>query len=207
MPLNTSFYLCAGKLELPLFQFTPAGNEIAFQGGEYTFSCQAKWIEGTQLNWYKDKKLVPQNNQDKNGMIAFMFNVDQVTNTSTFHIQHLSFFNEGTYMCNVSRPGGYMRFGESKLHVIPSNSKICQAESTVSDRGEFHWHNTVAGGIAYIKCPVGYWKPWKKDWKEGMAKRHCSYDGKWIDVEDSGCAYANKITRNLHSLNGVRIFL
>ena len=156
-----------------------------------------------RLVWLKDSRSIPDNSRDKRTQITTTVDEESLTVTSTLHLQSLTLADQGSYVCNISRPGGYERLGTAQLHVLNPNAKICKAETARGNRGEFHWHDTVAGAVAYIPCPNGHFKPWRESWKVGTARRTCASDGVWMDAQYGDCAYESPVTQRLHYLSTV----
>ena len=185
--------------------FGPQGDQIAFKGDSYTFECNTTWVPGTEVTWYKDNKLVTFSPSNKHRNVAFKFNQDQVVISTVLDIKQLTVEDSGYYRCIITRQGGYQRISTSRLLIIPSDAKYCQAATTETDRGTFHWHHTAPGGAAFLPCPVGITSR-LLDHGESviMARRNCSLKGVWMEVEAQPCAHASEITQALHDLKEVR---
>lgn len=185
--------------------FGPQGDQIAFKGDSHMFVCNSSWVPGMQITWYKDNKLITDDPKDKRLEILFNFDPEQVVNSSVLDIKQLTVDDSGYYSCNVTHKGGYVHLSTFHLAIVPSDAKFCQAVSTETDRGTFHWHHTAAGGFAFLPCPVGIISSLLDHQEtEIMARRNCSLEGDWMAVEVQPCAYANEITRALHDLKQVR---
>ena len=84
--------------------------------------------------------------------------------------------------------------------LFQSDSPFCNAATTATSKGTFHWHDTAAGGTAFLPCPLGVMGSFPD--RRG-AQRNCSVNGDWMEVEAEPCVHANEITRALHDLKEV----
>ena len=184
--------------------FSPLGDEIAFKGDNYRFECKFSWIPNTQMIWYKDTQQLPSNPPSKRRTVLSKFDSVLVVLWSTLEIKELNVEDSGLYSCFVTYPGGYQFTRTSRLSVIPSDSPFCHAATTVTSKGTFHWHDTAAGGTAFLPCPLGVIGKFS-DHRGGVieAQRNCSVNGDWMEVEAEPCVHANEITRALHDLKEV----
>lgn len=185
------------NLELPVMSLGPLGDTIAFKGDSYRFECKFSWIPDMQMIWYKDSQQLPLNTSNNHRSILFKLDSIQIVWGSTLEIKELSVEDIGLYGCVVTYPGGYKFTRTSHLSVIPSDSPFCNAATTATSKGTFHWHDTAAGGTAFLPCPLGVMGSFPD--RRG-AQRNCSVNGDWMEVEAEPCVHANEITRALHDL-------
>lgn len=192
-------------LELPIRSFGPKGDQIAFNGDSYTFECNSTWLPGTEMAWYKGNELVHVDPSNKHRNVLFKFDANKLAVYSVLDIKQLTAADNGYYSCHITHKGGYQHISTSQLLIIPSNVQHCPAVVTETDRGTFYWHHTAAGGAAFLPCPVGVRSSLlDHSGTESMARRNCSLQGVWREVEAQVCAHSNEITRALHDLKEVR---
>ena len=188
------------NLELPVMSFGPLGDAIAFKRDSYRFECKFSWIPDIQMVWYKDSQQLPLNTSSNHRSILFKLDSIQIVWGSTLELKELSVEDSGLYGCVVTYPGGYKFTRTSHLSVIPSDSPFCNAATTATSKGTFHWHDTAAGGTAFLPCPLGVMGSFPD---HRGAQRNCSVNGDWMEVEAEPCVHANEITRALHDLKEV----
>lgn len=198
--LNKKEMVCE-NLKLPVMSFGPKGDEIAFNGDSYSFECKFTWIPHIQMTWYKDNQQLPLNPHNKHRNVLYKLDTSQVVLSTTVEMKGLNVEDSGQYSCIVNYPGGYQFTRSSHLSVIPTDAPFCHAETTITSKGTFQWHDTAAGGAAFLPCPLGIISKFL-DHRDSaiMARRNCSVKGHWLEVEAEPCVHANEITRALYDL-------
>ena len=186
-----------------MFQLHPSDTAITIVEGDHeTLSCTGTWRPKSHLQWYKDSSLIDPTKLAEKLSITTKFKDEQMLITSSLKFKQLTLADTGIYKCNLSNPSGYI-IGQTHLEVLSSKSKYCGAETMETNRGTFHWYDTVAKGTAHSVCPKGNINTWLKNPPRAYAWRNCSAAGNWLDIEGDQCAFSNTRTQALYRLSQV----
>ena len=184
-----------GAIDLPVFRLEPNGDQLSFTGDNFLLTCEASWSPDTEGLWFFENKPIL---EDREGEKLFTVNHQKGLTKSTYHINNLAVQDSGKYECRIVTSGG--RASKTLyLLVVEPKSSICRSEKQDTNKGIFHWHNTVSNGVAQLPCALNP----KRSNRKQVAKRQCGVNGVWKPADLSQCLYISKHTRDLFELRQV----
>lgn len=183
-----------------MFEFEPSDRAITIiEGDQERFSCIGTWRPETRVQWYKGSHPIDAKRLKERLKITTKVNEENMLISSKFEFESVSLEDTGIYKCQLSNPSGIV-IGMTELQVLNANSRYCRAEITETNRGTFHWYDTVAGGVAQALCPHGNIDTWLNSPPKAYAQRNCSAGGEWMNIKGELCAFANQRTQLLYRL-------
>ncbi|XP_053165848.1 adhesion G protein-coupled receptor A1 isoform X4 [Hemicordylus capensis] len=204
--LKESQLICAGPLELPLFELIPSQRQVVFHGDRLPFQCTATYVDNTtQVHWYHDGRLIE--TDDENGM----FVEDSIIHdccliTRELILSSIDIDATGMWECMVNNSYGSIS-KQVEIVVLETAAAYCPAERILNNKGDFRWPKTLAGIIAYHPCLQYALNsvPLLNGAEESKAWRKCNRTGRWAEESYSECPYSQEATQGLYAFSQVHL--
>ncbi|XP_061491582.1 adhesion G protein-coupled receptor A1 isoform X6 [Rhineura floridana] len=204
--LKENQLICAGPLELPLFELIPSQKQVVFHGDRLPFQCTATYLDNTtQVHWYHEGRLVK--TDDESGL----FVEDSITHdccliTRELILSSIDIDATGKWECMVSNSYGNIS-KQVEIVVLETAAAYCPAERIVNNKGDFRWPKTLAGVITYHPCLQYSFNSASllNGAEESKAWRKCNRTGWWAEESYSECPYSQEATQVLHAFSQMHL--
>ncbi|XP_060097355.1 adhesion G protein-coupled receptor A1 isoform X1 [Heteronotia binoei] len=204
--LKENQLICAGPLELPLFELIPSQRQVVFHGDRLPFQCTSTFLDNmTQVNWYHDGHLV-ETDEERGIFVEDSITHDCCLITRELILSSIDTDATGMWECMVNNSYGSVS-KQVEIVVLEIAAPYCPAERIINNKGDFRWPKTLAGIIAYHSClqyslssvsrPNGAEEP--KAW------RKCNRTGRWAEESYSECPYSQEATQVLHGFSQMHL--
>ncbi|XP_067657299.1 adhesion G protein-coupled receptor A3-like [Haliotis asinina] len=189
--LKTVDLHCKHDLQLPFFVISPQESQIVFEGDKLPFNCRASFIHAdTHIAWIR-KGVAVETNKSAGVFVVTSKTPDDTIITHTLALNNLQKSHSGVWSCQVSTPQGKVSRDVS-ITVIKDPEKNCPHIHKITNKGNYTWHETIAGVTVKKPCKVGG--------KNDFATYYCDEYGYWKYLNISQCDYVSDRTRMLHRL-------
>ncbi|KAM6442017.1 adhesion G protein-coupled receptor A1 [Liasis olivaceus] len=200
--LKENQLICAGPLELPLFELIPSQKQVVFHGDRLPFQCTATYLDiTTQVHWYHDGRLVE--TDDERGMFVEETIIhDCCLITRELILSSIDIDATGMWECVVNNSYGSTS-KQVEIVVLETAAPYCPAERIINNKGDFRWPKTVAGVTAYHSCLQHSLRSasFLNGAEELKAWRNCNRTGWWAEESYSKCPYSQEVTQILHAFS------
>ncbi|KAI1236308.1 hypothetical protein IHE44_0001593 [Lamprotornis superbus] len=206
--LKENQLICAGPLELPLFELIPSQRQVVFHGDRLPFQCTATYVDSsTQVHWYHGGRLVETDEQ------SGVFVEDSIIHdccliTRELILSSIDIDATGDWECLVKNSYGNSS-KQVEIVVLETAAPYCPAERIINNKGDFRWPKTLAGITAYHPCLQYSFNSaaFHNGAEEAKAWRKCNRTGRWEEENYSECPYSQEITQVLHAFSQMHINL
>ncbi|XP_013919149.1 PREDICTED: G-protein coupled receptor 124-like, partial [Thamnophis sirtalis] len=149
--LKENQLICAGPLELPLFELIPSQKQVVFHGDRLPFQCTATYLDiTTQVHWYHDGRLV-ETDEERGMFVEEAIIHDCCLVTRELILSSIDIDATGMWECMISNSYGSIS-KQVEIVVLETAAPYCTAERVINNKGDFRWPKTVAGVTAYHSC-------------------------------------------------------
>ena len=161
---------------------SPSHSQVAFEGDELSFHCQASdWLGTPQ--WLVNGNVLSSDSES--------IQVTSATGHTVLSISKLDPAFKGQVSCQVS-DGSKISVD---ILVLPRDAPVCHPISLETSRGQYRWSASVAGTVLSQWCQR---KP-EHGQDSAQAMLECRQTGEWAaSVNVSECAYTSEVTDTLH---------
>ncbi|XP_073834952.1 remoulade [Musca autumnalis] len=202
---------CESPLQ-PLLEFIPKHNQVVFEGDELILKCRAPRVaigghrESEDLPikahvfWGWSDKIHHQNSTEdivyrdpakvfNDVFLESKHTTDSGILNSVLRVASVRKNHTGTFDCTLRSQQANLSHAISVI-VIAKNTLYCPAVDVKSNKGNYHWPQTVRGQTVVQDCV-------EESNSGQMASYHCDDSGNWIDLNTSACSYVSRTTRLL----------
>ncbi|KAH1167203.1 hypothetical protein KIL84_002686, partial [Mauremys mutica] len=204
--LKENQLICAGPLELPLFELIPSQRQVVFHGDRLPFQCTATYVDNTtQVHWYHDGHLI-ESDEESGIFVEDSIIHDCCLITRELILSSIDIGATGDWECLINNS-----FGTSTKHVeivvLETAAPYCPEERIINNKGDFRWPRTLAGITAYHPCLQYSFSSISlhNGAEESKAWRKCNRTGRWADENYSECPYSQEVTQVLHAFSQMHV--
>ncbi|NXM82299.1 AGRA3 protein, partial [Oenanthe oenanthe] len=206
--LKENQLICAGPLELPLFELIPSQRQVVFHGDRLPFQCTATYVDSsTQVQWYHGGRPV-QTDEERGVFVEESIVHDCCLITRELILSSIDVDATGDWECLVKNSYGNST-KQVEIVVLETAAPYCPAERIINNKGDFRWPRTLAGITAYQPCLQNSFSSaaFHRGAEEPKAWRRCNRTGRWEEENYSECPYSQEITQVLHAFSQMHINL
>ncbi|NXO32500.1 AGRA3 protein, partial [Cisticola juncidis] len=206
--LKENQMICAGPLELPLFELIPSQRQVVFHGDRLPFQCTATYVDNTtQVQWLHAGRAV-ETDERRGVFVEDSIIHDCCLITRELILSSIDIDATGDWECLVKNSYGNSS-KQVEIVVLETAAPYCPAERIINNKGDFRWPKTLAGITAYHPCLQYSFNPvtFHKSAEEAKAWRKCNRTGRWDEENYSECPYSQEITQVLHAFSQMHINL
>ncbi|XP_030807026.1 adhesion G protein-coupled receptor A3-like isoform X2 [Camarhynchus parvulus] len=206
--LKENQLICAGPLELPLFELIPSQRQVVFHGDRLPFQCTATYVDNsTQVQWYHAGRLI-ETNEESGIFVEDSIIHDCCLITRELILSSIDIDATGDWECLVKNSYGNST-KQVEIVVLETAAPYCPAERIINNKGDFRWPKTLAGITAYQPCLQYSFNSgaFHNGAEEAKAWRKCNRTGRWDEENYSECPYSQEITQVLHAFSQMHINL
>nr|XP_026655416.1 adhesion G protein-coupled receptor A1 isoform X1 [Zonotrichia albicollis] len=206
--LKENQLICAGPLELPLFELIPSQRQVVFHGDRLPFQCTATYVDNsTQVQWYHGGRLV-ETDEERGIFVEDSIIHDCCLITRELILSSIDIDATGDWECLVKNSYGNST-KQVEIVVLETAAPYCPAERIINNKGDFRWPKTLAGITAYQPCLQYSFNSgaFHNGAEEAKAWRKCNRTGRWDEENYSECPYSQEITQVLHAFSQMHINL
>ncbi|XP_038267044.1 adhesion G protein-coupled receptor A1 [Dermochelys coriacea] len=204
--LKENQLICAGPLELPLFELIPSQRQVVFHGDRLPFQCTATYVDNTtQVHWYHDGHLIG-TDEESGIFVEDSIIHDCCLITRELILSSIDIGATGDWECLINNS-----YGTSTKHVeivvLETAAPYCPEERIINNKGDFRWPKTLAGITAYHPCLQYSFSSISlhNGAEESKAWRKCNRTGRWADENYSECPYSQEVTQVLHAFSQMHV--
>ncbi|XP_061386451.1 adhesion G protein-coupled receptor A3 [Musca vetustissima] len=202
---------CESPLQ-PLLEFIPKHNQVVFEGDELVLKCRAPRVaigghrESEDLPtrahvfWGWSEKIRHQNSTDdivyrdptkifNDVFLESKHTTDSGILNSVLRVVSVKKNHTGTFDCTLRSQQANLSHAISVI-VIAKNTLYCPAVDVKTNKGNYHWPQTVRGQTVEQDCV-------EESNGGQVATYHCDESGNWIDLNTQACSYVSRTTRLL----------
>uniref|UniRef100_A0A8C3Q803 Uncharacterized protein n=2 Tax=Thraupidae TaxID=400783 RepID=A0A8C3Q803_GEOPR len=206
--LKENQLICAGPLELPLFELIPSQRQVVFHGDRLPFQCTATYVDNsTQVQWYHAGRLI-ETDEESGIFVEDSIIHDCCLITRELILSSIDIDATGDWECLVKNSYGNST-KQVEIVVLETAAPYCPAERIINNKGDFRWPKTLAGITAYQPCLQYSFNSgaFHNGAEEAKAWRKCNRTGRWDEENYSECPYSQEITQVLHAFSQMHINL
>ncbi|NXK58695.1 AGRA3 protein, partial [Sylvietta virens] len=206
--LKENQLICAGPLELPLFELIPSQRQVVFHGDRLPFQCTATYVDNTtQVHWYHAGQLM-ETDEERGIFVEDSIIHDCCLITRELILSSIDIDATGDWECLVKNSYGNST-KQVEIVVLETAAPYCPAERVINNKGDFRWPKTLAGITAYHSCLQYSFNSvaFHNGADEAKAWRKCNRTGRWDEENYSECPYSQEITQVLHAFSQMHINL
>ncbi|NWY64256.1 AGRA3 protein, partial [Erithacus rubecula] len=206
--LKENQLICAGPLELPLFELIPSQRQVVFHGDRLPFQCTATYVDSsTRVQWYHGGRLV-ETDEARGVFVEESIVHDCCLITRELILSSIDVDATGDWECLVKNSYGNST-KQVEIVVLETAAPYCPAERIINNKGDFRWPKTLAGITAYQPCLQHSFNSvaFHRGAEEAKAWRRCNRTGRWEEENYSECPYSQEITQVLHAFSQMHINL
>ncbi|KAJ7405809.1 G-protein coupled receptor 124 [Pitangus sulphuratus] len=206
--LKENQLICAGPLELPLFELIPSQRQVVFHGDRLPFQCTATYVDNTtQVHWYHAGRLV-ETDEESGIFVEDSIIHDCCLITRELILSSIDLDATGNWECLVNNSYGNST-KQVEIVVLETAAPYCPAERVINNKGDFRWPKTLAGITAYHPCLQYSFNSisFHTGAEVPKAWRKCNRTGRWDEENYSECPYSQEITQVLHAFSQMHINL
>uniref|UniRef100_A0A803VUC0 Adhesion G protein-coupled receptor A1 n=1 Tax=Ficedula albicollis TaxID=59894 RepID=A0A803VUC0_FICAL len=206
--LKENQLICAGPLELPLFELIPSQRQVVFHGDRLPFQCTATYVgSSTQVQWYHAGQLM-ETDEERGIFVEDSIVHDCCLITRELILSSIDVDATGDWECLVKNSYGNST-KQVEIVVLETAAPYCPAERIINNKGDFRWPKTLAGITAYHPCLQYSFNSaaLHSGAEEAKAWRKCNRTGRWEEENYSECPYSQEITQVLHAFSQMHINL
>ncbi|KAL9884066.1 remoulade isoform 1-T2 [Glossina fuscipes fuscipes] len=206
----------------PLLELLPKQNQVVFEGDELLLKCRAPRVafgghrdsedlpSRANVFWGWSDKILSQNSTEDINFrdpskvfsdvhLESKHTPDSGILDSILRIATVRRNHTGTFDCTLRSPQANLSHAIAVI-VIAKNTQYCQAVNIRSNKGNYHWPQTVRGQTVEQVCI--------EDSDTGvMATYHCDERGLWVNLNTEMCAFVSPITRLLEQFAKMNLTL
>ncbi|XP_062832191.1 adhesion G protein-coupled receptor A1 isoform X3 [Anolis carolinensis] len=204
--LKENQLICAGPLELPLFELIPSQRQVVFQGDRLPFQCTATYLDNTtQVHWYHDGQLI-ETDDDRSMFVEDSIIHDCCLITRELILSSIDLEATGMWECMVNNSYGNIS-KQVEIVVLETAAPYCPAERIINNKGDFRWPKTLAGVTVYHSCLQYSLNSASllSGSEESKAWRKCNRTGRWAEESYSECPYSQEATQVLHAFSQMHL--
>ncbi|XP_014379268.2 adhesion G protein-coupled receptor A3-like [Alligator sinensis] len=204
--LKENQLICAGPLELPLFELIPSQRQVVFHGDRLPFQCTATYVDNTtQVHWYHNGHLL-ETDEESGIFVEDSIIHDCCLITRELILSSIDIDATGDWECLVNNSYGTSR-KQVEIVVLETAAPYCPAERVINNKGDFRWPKTLAGITAYHPCFQYSFSSisLRNGAEEPKAWRKCNRTGRWAEQNYSECPYSQEVTQVLHAFSEMHI--
>ncbi|XP_013102697.2 adhesion G protein-coupled receptor A3 [Stomoxys calcitrans] len=202
---------CESPLQ-PLLEFIPKNNQVVFEGDELILKCRAPRVaigghrESEDLPtrahvfWGWSDKIRSKNSTDDiiyHDPTKVLNDVHQESKHTTdsgilnsvLRIASVRKNHTGTFDCTLRSQQANLSHAIVVI-VIAKNTLYCKAIDVKTNKGNYHWPQTVRGQTVEQECK-------EESNNDQVATYHCDERGNWVDLNTKSCAFVSPTTRLL----------
>uniref|UniRef100_A0A493T3R9 Adhesion G protein-coupled receptor A1 n=1 Tax=Anas platyrhynchos platyrhynchos TaxID=8840 RepID=A0A493T3R9_ANAPP len=206
--LKENQLICAGPLELPLFELIPSQRQVVFHGDRLPFQCTATYVDNTtQVHWYHAGRLI-ETDEESGIFVEDSIIHDCCLITRELILSSIDIDASGDWECLVNNSYGNST-KQVEIVVLETAAPYCPAERVINNKGDFRWPKTLAGITAYHPCLQYSFNSiaFHNAAEESKAWRKCNRTGRWDEENYSECPYSQEVTQVLHAFSQMHINL
>ncbi|XP_042647235.1 adhesion G protein-coupled receptor A2 isoform X2 [Tyto alba] len=206
--LKENQLICAGPLELPLFELIPSQRQVVFHGDRLPFQCTATYVDSTtQVHWYHAGHLI-ETDEESGVFVEDSIIHDCCLITRELILSSIDIDATGDWECLVNNSYGNST-KRVEIVVLETAAPYCPAERVINNKGDFRWPKTLAGITAYHPCLQYSFNSiaFHNGAEESKAWRKCNRTGRWDEENYSACPYSQEVTQVLHAFSQMHINL
>ncbi|XP_075360202.1 adhesion G protein-coupled receptor A3-like [Mycteria americana] len=206
--LKENQLICAGPLELPLFELIPSQRQVVFHGDRLPFQCTATYVDNTtQVHWYHAGRLI-ETDEESGIFVEDSIIHDCCLITRELILSSIDIDATGDWECLVNNSYGNST-KQVEIVVLETAAPYCPAERVINNKGDFRWPKTLAGITAYHPCFQYSFNSiaFHNGAEESKAWRKCNRTGRWDEENYSECPYSQEVTQVLHAFSQMHINL
>ncbi|KAI8116106.1 hypothetical protein FF38_01531 [Lucilia cuprina] len=206
----------------PLLEFIPRQNQVVFEGDELVLKCRAPRVavgvphESEDLPtkahvfWGWSETIRTQNSTDdivyhdptkvlNDVHLESKHTTDSGILNSILRITSVRRNHTGMFDCTLRSQQANLSHAIAVI-VIAKNTQYCKAINVQTNKGNYHWPQTVRGQVVEQQCVE------ESDGGQ-MATFRCHENGTWVDLNTEVCAYVSPTTRVLEQFAKMNLTL
>ncbi|KAM7347643.1 remoulade [Cochliomyia hominivorax] len=212
---------CESPLQ-PILEFIPKNNQVVFEGDELVLKCRAPRVavgvphESEDLPtkahvfWGWSEKIRTQNSTDdivyhdptkvlNDVHLESKHTTDSGMLNSILRIDSVRRNHSGMFDCTLRSQQANLSHAIAVI-VIAKNTQYCKAVNIKTNKGNYHWPQTVRGQTVEQQCV---------EESDGglVATYRCHENGTWVDLNTDVCAYVSPTTRVLEQFAKMNLTL
>ncbi|XP_074856532.1 adhesion G protein-coupled receptor A1 isoform X2 [Carettochelys insculpta] len=204
--LKENQLICAGPLELPLFELIPSQRQVVFHGDRLPFQCTATYVDNTtQVHWYHEGRLI-ETNEESGIFVEDSIIHDCCLITRELILSSIDIGATGYWECQINNSYGTST-KQVEIVVLETAAPYCPEERIINNKGDFRWPKTLAGITAYHPCLQYSFSSisLQNGAEESKAWRKCDRTGYWAEENYSECPYSREVTQVLHAFSQMHV--